>query len=242
MKNFLALVLLFAVPASAQIMGVSSRKVFTATGGIAIAFDQATSQQTNVSGLTTLTYSATVGSSGTNRFLFVGVWCASSTATPTVNYAGSAMTMLKNQSWFFAGGRVFIFGIVAPTTGTNSVVITYAVAPSGNILSSAASYTGVLQSITPDASTGATAGAAISTSTLTLTTIANNCWTFVFAGAGNGIALSAGAGSTLRTNSGVQTGIFDSNGPKTPAGSTSQSITLTPAGQFGGVMVSFTHA
>lgn len=234
MKKLLALLLLLAVPASAQIMGSRNRKVFTSSA-IAIAFDNASAEQSAVN--TSLTYSTTVGSIS-NGLLLTGVSSSSSTTAPTsVTYNGSAMTLLTSGTWFFSGGKVYLYGLLAPSSGTHNVVITFAATQS--VHSSTASYSGVFQSLTPDAIATPTSGAATST-TLTLTTVANNCWTFYFA---VDTVVSAGSGATLRTTGASPvSGVFDSNGPKTPAGSTSGTMNFSTSGQFGAVGLSFTHA
>lgn len=198
---------------------------------MAIAFDNASTQQTTSA--TSLTYSYTMGSVS-NGMLFVGVW-NSGPATPTVTYGGVAMILVKSVVWFFGGGLNMLFALKAPASGANNVVVTYGA--SQLIISSASSYSGMIQSVTPDATTSTSSSG--TTTTLTLTTIADNCWTIAYCGLGNGAVVSAGTGSTLRTGSSVQTGILDSNGVVHPAGSTSQSITIAPAAQFGAVMVSF---
>jgi hypothetical protein len=235
MRNLLAILLLLTVPATAQIVGAGNRKVFSSGGGIAIAFDNASILSTATS--TSLTYSFTVGSSGTNRMLFVGVR-VTSTATPTVTYAGASMTLVKSATFNFGADVNYLFALVAPATGANNVVVT--VGTSSGLVSSAVSYTGVFQSTTMDNSTSNnTTG---STATVTLTTIANNCWTVAFTGASNSSTITAGAGSTLRSNTGQVAAMFDSNGPKTPAGSTSMTVNIGVSTSQATLMVSFTHA
>lgn len=200
---------------------------------ISIAFDNASTFQ-SVTTVTSLTYSFTVGS-GTNRMLLVGVSSNGTTAPSSVTYAGSSMTLIKTQTFNFGAAAGFLYAIVSPTSGANNIVITFA--GSTNITSTAASYSGVFQSTTPDASTSNGTGG--TSHVLTLTTVANNCWTFAWSHAGG--AVSAGTGATLRSQSGQVSGSFDSNGPITPPGSTSETINF-PSSQAVSLMVSFTHA
>jgi len=206
------------------------------TGGAAIAFDNASSVNAGT-GVTSLTYSLTVGS-GTNRLLFVGVRILSLT-TPTVTYAGASMTLVASATFNFGADECYLFALVAPTSGANNVVVT--VSTSASISSAASSYTGALQSVTMDNST--TNNTAGTTATLTLTTVADNCWTVAFSGGGSGTSISAGAGSTLRSNTGQASGILDSNAPITPPGSTSMVINIAATAKYqASLMVSFTHA
>lgn len=236
MRIILAALLLLAVPASAQIVGAGNRKVFTPAGGIAIAFDNA-SNLANTAGATTLTYAFSVGSGGTNRLMFVGV-DELGLVTPTVTYAGAAMTLVKSATYNFGTAENFLFVLVAPATGSNNVVIT--VTTAARMMSAASSYTGALQSATMDNS--ASNNTAGTTATATLTTVANNCWTVAWSGVGTAVTVSAGAGSTLRSNATQVSAIFDSNGPKTPAGSTSMTVNFSATAQQSSLMVSFTHA
>lgn len=242
MKTILAAIILLASSCCAQGVGGSAGIGGKAGMGggaaasIAIAFDAASGENA-ASATTTLTYAMTVGTI-TNGLLLVGMECSSATTAPTsVTYNGSAMTLLTSTTWFFAGGKVYLYALLAPSGGAHNVVITFAGAQT--FKSSAASYSGVFQSLTPDATATPTSGSASST-TLTLTTVANNSWTFAFC---VDTVVSAGAGATLRTTgASPSSGMFDSNGPKTPAGSTSETINFSTSGQFGAVMVSFTHA
>jgi len=148
------------------------------------------------------------------------------------------MTAVASVGWFFGGGKAWLFALAAPASGANNVVVSYSAVET--IFTSCASYTGVNQSVTPDATT-TTTGSGTST-TLTLTTVANNCWAFTFCGAANGDVESAGTGDVQRTGTGVQSGIFDSNGVISPAGSKSMTVNISPSGQFGAVAASFAPA
>jgi hypothetical protein len=198
---------------------------------MSIAFDNASTMQAVSS--TSLTYSFTVGPIS-NGLLLVGVSLGSLATTPTVTYNGVAMTLVNSASYNFGTGKSFLFALIAPPSGAHNVVITPA--STQTIRSSCASYSGVNQSVTPDAST--TSSGTGTTTTLTLTTIANSCWTFAWS---VGTASSAGAGATLRSNSGQSAASFDSNGPITPAGSTSMTLNFTSS-SYSAVMASFAPA
>lgn len=204
---------------------------------MAIAFDVATAGGSSTVG-TTLTFAHTC--TGTDRILFVmatGDNVASSATDDItgVTYAGAAMTFI-NKTFVAADRYRYLFYLIAPATGANNVVITSSTSggfKSGN----ASSYTGVKQSAQPDANVvNQTTGTTV---TMTLTTIADNCWTVLSAGAG-GANAAAGTGSTLRADS-TASQMFDSNGAKTPAGSTSMTVNTSDAlsHPIMGVMASF---
>lgn len=204
---------------------------------IAIAFDAAATGALTTS--TTMTQAIAVGS-GTNRMLLACVSSTSTTTVPTVTYNGSAMTALAGSTaWFFGGGKMWMFAQIAPTSGTNNIVVTFG--SSTSIGLTATSYTGVNQSVTPDAVATGTSGSA-STATVTLTTVANNAWMFSCARGSTGATVTAGSGAFLRTSTGQTVGSLDSNAPITPAGSTSQTSNFGSSVQEVMIAVSFAHA
>ncbi len=138
------------------------------------------------------------------------------------------------------GTRIYLYYLINPNTGLNSVVAT----GNGSVASIngvAASYTGAAQSGQPDA-TIAGSGSSTTSLTTTLATIANSCWTILFPYAIAGGTLSAGTGSTNRVlgSSAAFLGIFDSNAAKSPAGSTSMAVSESGgATDWSSLMVSF---
>lgn len=240
MRIFLAAVLLLTVPASAQIVGVRNRKVFSSGGGISIAFDNAVVSSLAV-GVTSKTQSFTTGA-GTNRLLFVGVKNFSgSTAPSSVTYAGSAMTLLTNTAYSSSSRSLWLYAIVAPTTGANNIVVNFAASTSLYVF--AESFSGAFQSTTMDAVATPATGSATSAAP-SLTTVANNCWTLGFFDVDATTTITAGSGTTFRATgaSGDAPAIGDSNAPISPAGSTALHSTFGTSGSFGALMVSFKHA
>lgn len=182
----------------------------------AIAYVGAADLGNNNNSSTTLTASYTVGS-GSDRMLVVGVKGSESTYYDIsgVTYNGTAMTLLDKQG---PGNRwIYFFYLLNPDSGTHNVVITATL--SGYILAVAADYTGVSQTGQPDATTKGTGLSGAYTGTVTTT--ANNSWGILMFGGYSGTSPLAGSGSTRRAYDGVfgTIGLFDSNGPKTPAGS-----------------------
>jgi hypothetical protein len=182
---------------------------------------------------TSLTYSHTC--TGSNLLLLVGGFLSAGDVITGVTYAGVSMTQLIKQITSVSSYGVYMYGLLAPNTGANNVVIS--ASSSGVIDGSSTSYTGVKQTGLPDASIAN--DSVLTTITTTLTTITDNCWTALYS-AGDRTP-SASTGSTLR-NSQSDGALFDSNGAITPAGSTSMTITRAVGGSNGQVMISFAPA
>ncbi|KKK75169.1 hypothetical protein LCGC14_2876440, partial [marine sediment metagenome] len=89
---------------------------------IAISFDA--TADSGVTGNTTLTYSHTVGTID-NTYLLVGVSATGGTDPSGVTYNGVAMTKITSGS-SNSTVNVSIWGLAAPTTGANNVVVTFA--------------------------------------------------------------------------------------------------------------------
>ena len=143
----------------------------------AIAFD-AMATSTVAGSITSTTFAHTVGT-GANRALFVGVGYADSTQGITgVTYAGVALTQ-GAYSNAFTYGRSYIYYMVAPASGTNNVVVTYAGTLSADDRGGvgAVSYTGVAQTSPIDV-TGTTSTDPGTSMTIALTTTSANDWIF----------------------------------------------------------------
>jgi hypothetical protein len=196
----------------------------------------AIARDTAVNGAAASSWSHTC--TGANLCLFVGVIGAGGAGDVItgVTYNLVAMSMLKKiqtptNRW------VYIFGLLAPTTGSNTVAISSS-GGAGEGLSG--SYTGVKQSGLPDSS----ASAAVTATSVAPqnTTIANNCWLVGFCHGDVDAVPTAGAGTTsfVSNNAAQGTMLADSNGPL-PAGN--QALQWTGSNQdFGAVAVSFAPA
>lgn len=184
---------------------------------MAITYNAASSG--TVSSSTTMTIAHTI--TGPNPILWVGVLDDGGINNVTgITYAGFSLTRL-NQVQQAGSGYISLWYILSPTSGTNNIV--YTMSAASNPVSVNASYQNVLQSGVPDAQTSQSGTTSTST-TGTLTTIADNCWTIMFARAG--VAMTPGGGTTSRVNPFTSTlEIFDSNGAITPPASTSLSFT-----------------
>lgn len=167
-----------------------------------------------------LTWSHTC--TGSERILFVSATINRSSITG-ITYGGVSMTAIGSPTLGGDGFYNYLYYLVAPATGANNVVIT----PGSSvlILGSSVSYTGAAQTGQPDGSNSQTG--TNSSMTTSITTTADNCWAVLHVRACDLGVSSAGTGSTQRTNTNGYIQIYDSNGPKTPAGSLSMTVTQT---------------
>lgn len=202
---------------------------------MAIAYDTFTNGNF-VSG-TSRTFSHTC--TGSDLILFVeAVINTNSDWVTGITYNGVSMTRIQTVSPT-VNRRLYLYYLVGPATGANNVVIS--TSSSAAIGGNAASYTGVAQTGTIiDVSTTVTdTSSPIDT---TLTTTIDDCWTILCGTMDGTVAFTASTGSTLRGGNGtyLDVQIFDSNGPKNPAGSTT--MTVTNASVSGGVPASMIMA
>jgi hypothetical protein len=190
---------------------------------MAIAFDAATDGG-KVNPATSLTFSHTcTGSLGLLVVGFSGDNFGGADDVSSVTYNSVAMTLAQKITSATGGDRItYIYYLLGPATGAHNVVITCS--SSHLIQGGAVSYTGVKASGQPDATTTNFSSTVATTLTTSLTTANDNSWcVLIHGGYDGGSAPTAGAGTTRRTFDGTDGGwgLFDSNGPVTPAGSKS---------------------
>lgn len=186
---------------------------------MAIAYDNAAaSQATSVS---SHTVSLTVGS-GSDRMLVAGAGTAIAGGIYRVSgitYNGVPLSLrvgtIAPQSNFVNG----IWSLVAPSTGANNLTATYTSTASFGFLGGA-SYTGVAQNAPEASNSGTGSGTTEVGSVVSLT---DNAWGVMW-GVNNGANLVASTGCVKRADA-VRGAIFDSDGPKTPAGTISMTFT-----------------
>lgn len=202
---------------------------------MAIAFDASASG--NNAGASSLTIAHTC--TGSDRLLLVGVFCQE---TPTsydvvtgVTYNGVAMTQLAKIDCGIAVQGVYLYGLLAPATGANNIVVSASTTTDVLELKSL-SYTGVKQSGLPDASDTSN-GALVTSISNDITTILDNCWAVMWSWSER--LLNATAGVTARLGANSQSWIGDSNGVISPAGSFTGTLSLSSANRVGAIMVSF---
>ena len=181
---------------------------------MAIAYDS--SAQGVTSSGNTLTFSHTC--SGSNRILFVFADSVDGSKTISgVTYAGVSMTSIYNVGYNSNARQIGLFYLIAPSTGANNVVITISGNTAFQIEGCSASYTGAKQSGQPDANTDSLATGNVATRTVSVTTVANNCW---LVGGAINVANTSAANTTIRqyNNNDDADAIFDTNAAQTPAG------------------------
>jgi hypothetical protein len=163
---------------------------------------------------------------GSNRFLIVYVADQQGDTVTGVTYSGTAMTQLSKISRNPNAGslQIYAYGIIAPATGSNNIIATRT-GTAGTIAVAPISYTGVNQSITPDAVAATNGSGAATTITTSITTVADNTAVSGFAILDNG-TVSAGTGWTMLNTARATYGLFESTAfPLTPAGTYSYTAT-----------------
>ena len=176
--------------------------------------------------------------SGSNRILFVFVNGENdgSDNVTGVTYNSVGMTQIGKVRMSDNSRYIYLYYLIAPATGTNTVSITRS---AGTAYGVSTSYTGAKQSGVPDASvTYAATGTSL---TGTVTTIATSCWLVgcVYFNSSGGGTMSGGTGTTIRVNpgAGYPEGMGDSNASIQPAGSASLIFNITGASVGGAVIV-----
>lgn len=189
---------------------------------MAIAFDAAANGSASPG--TSITFSHTCTGSDLILLVFVGQGGTNADSVTGITYNSVSMT----RALFQAGSTTAIWAyyLINPSTGANNVVVS----SSGSVFfrASSVSYTGAKQSSQPDATDGDAVASGTSTTT-TLTTVADNCWTVCGVesnGAGSTPAASTGINAT-RDTIGTLFVVGDSDGGITPAGSNSMTWTST---------------
>lgn len=157
---------------------------------------------------TSVTKSFTVGS-GTNRLLVVAIaWYNGGSDSTTVTYGGSALTVGKK---FIAGANDYnteLWYMIAPTTGTADVVVSWGIAPCAGVVIS--EWTGVNQASPIGDTDGAAEGAVDATISNTLTTTSGDVSVTSVNYWDNNLIPTKGASDTLIQDCGTPV-TFESN-------------------------------
>lgn len=203
---------------------------------MAINFD--TSSITTGSGTsTTISYPCT----GTNRILFVSTASLVQTSTG-VTYNGVSMTLIDSYIDSGSVGHAMYY-LVNPASGSNNIVVSWSAATI-NAIVIGASYTGALQVSPIDTSGKVTVAVNTTSYTQSLTTSADNEWGVWLLREASGVAPSNTANTVQRQRDSVQYGEIwaDTNSPKSPAGSDTMNLTISPAGNWTSIMAVFKPA
>ena len=156
-------------------------------------------------------------------YLLVSIQLYTNIDTVTgVTYNGVAMTQLgKRQSAAGNHSTIYLYGLAAPATGSQTVSISFTGSPT-YVISMAFSYTGT-HATQPDATAVNGEKATVNPTDLGLsqaiTTVNDNAWTAWIVMTDTGVAVAAGTGSSLVRRDGfaTTTQFFDSNAVITPA-------------------------
>lgn len=149
----------------------------------------------------------------------------------SITYNGVAMTLAVSNT-ALANRDFFLYYLVAPSSGSNNVVIT----PSASSLirSCAVAYSGASSTGQPDVTGSNTQGSNTVVSTA-VTTVADNCFVVAYGDASVEL-VSRGSSGNTRQSSGSRI-MFDS-GTKTPAGSFTSTLSADDFDSVGIVVMS----
>jgi len=156
---------------------------------------------------------------GDNRLLAFG--CAYYYTTITaVTYNSVALSFARGDAYSYVKSAVYY--LIAPDTGENTIAVTFAGNSAYNT-SGVVSYTGAKQSGQCDAVNGANASGGAPT--VSVTTVADNCWVFAVENNGYGAITCANTERWNVLGNMAGRGGSDTGGPKTPAGDQTMSWT-----------------
>jgi hypothetical protein len=181
---------------------------------MAIAYDNATRSIVS-------SYSHTI--TGTNPVLFVGLMADLTDTVTGITYNGVSMTQVSKQAGDGSTQRYnYLYMLMAPATGTNTVVIS----GSAVFVSTAVSYTGASQTTQADV-TGQATNSSVTTISKTLTTVTDNSWTVAWMNNNAGVFSSFTGTSRGTVDSRA---LADSNAVVHPAGSSTLTGNWSPSG------------
>lgn len=182
---------------------------------------------------------------GNQRAIFAAIFIRNAAIGSVPNYPVNAFSTPFTQIGTRNGGGnfLYLYMLLNPDPGVHSFTNASGLVGATDVSYSLVAYNGVRLINEPDNST---VNNAVTTSlTTTLTTVTDKCWTILAAADfSQNNALGAGAGTTSRAgfNTNNFSGLFDSNGTITPAGSTSLIVTSVSNDSLGTVMASFAPA
>ena len=154
---------------------------------MAIALDTTTQGTTTSTSPLTWNHTCT----GSNLVLIVGVAVSAVSADPNcsgVTYNGTSLTLLGSKRAVFIYGQVSLWYLLNPSTGSNQVSVAFSGTTDKSCHAGATSWTGVAQTGQPDAVAGSTA--TTQNPSVTVTTVADNCWCIGIVGQ-NAITISS---------------------------------------------------
>lgn len=214
------------------------------TGGLTLAFDNSTN---SFSYPPASSFSWSHTCTGTNLILIVGVSYIDTAGTPasvsSITYNSVGLTKVRRDVGLNSNfSEIWI--LVAPATGSHTILVTLTSAPTIALGGGADSLTGAAQSGQPDASNGATSSSG--QPSVIVTTVTNKDWILdtVTDNADDHSAVSPSGSQVARwaielPSSGTNRGSYGSTlGPVTPAGATTMAWTgVTSAWVQSGVAI-----
>lgn len=239
MKKIIALLFLASVSHAGTITtAFSPLGTITFSSGtnssIPIAIDSQTVSPSGTGGSSPMTWSMTIGS-GSNRFLALGCSTAFGVISGiTIN--GTPLVLSTQAVINLDPNAASIWTLVAPPSGSQSIVVTWAGSSNHGVYCAATSFTGVNQSSPIDVSTASFNSPGTGTQTATLTTITKNDMLFDAIEDRQGTGDTVGGGQTAfgAFVDGVQSG-GTSTKTSTNAGAYSMSWTTVNGGAGGAV-------
>lgn len=187
------------------------------------------------------TYPYTV--TGANPLLIAAVFMRGQTTDliTDLKYAGVSMSRIAYLGNKGNSREIWLYVLSAPTAGLANVQATYSADGAlGSIY--CASYTGAAAFVADgvDASI-LEAPTGVSSSTIPITTVADNCWTFTAAQSEFTSLINAGAGTNLlQRGTGVASYMIgDSNAAVTPAGLNNMTVTSSGLDTLKSITISF---
>ena len=197
--------------------------------GLAIAYDTVSNGTETTTSPLTWSHTCT----GSNLILVTGVNIGngSSPNCSGVTYNSVSLTLVGSERLYGSSlGQISLWYLLNPATGANTVSVSF----SGTTVTcdaGAVSYSGVAQSGQPDAIAGTTDSTA-SNPSVTVTTIADNCWVAGLLGNVSGPS-TANLTERYTPNASTYEGSYqDTNAVKTPAGDQAVGWTDTVPGSW----------
>ena len=170
---------------------IAGMVAFASVSEAAIGIDNVSTGTGNGSSITVSHTTA-----GTNRLMLVGISGWTFLGTPVVSgvtYNSVALSLVGSQG--SASFKMWIYGLVAPDTGTHDVVVTFSTAPNNGGVVGVETFTGVNQS-TPLGTFGSASG----NGTTATVDVSSATGELVFDTLGSRWTVTAGAGQTQRWN------------------------------------------
>lgn len=167
----------------------------------------------------------------TNGYLVVQTLKQSSQTVTGVTYNGVAMTQLNTMQGNTAAETLYLWGLAAPTTGTNNIVVSDSGA--GTLIVDASLYSGAQQTTAVEA-TSTNSGTNATSASVSVTTLTDNAWLVGYFRANSAEGgFTAGSNTVIRTDAAEGTRqLADSGADQTPAGSHSLNATMALAANW----------